>query len=80
VLKEIYQSKRDAMVGALEEHMPEGVTWTVPGGGFFVANTARRDQYGETDAACGAGGVEYCPVSLVASAVRVRTPSGSLSV
>jgi 2-aminoadipate transaminase len=35
-LKEIYRSRRDAMLGALEEHMPEGISWTVPEGGFFI--------------------------------------------
>jgi 2-aminoadipate transaminase len=35
-LREVYQERRDAMLGALESHMPPGVTWTQPGGGFFV--------------------------------------------
>jgi 2-aminoadipate transaminase len=35
-LRAIYRSRRDAMVDALQEHMPEGVTWTVPQGGLFL--------------------------------------------
>ncbi len=31
-----YRSRRDAMLAALEEHMPEGVTWVRPEGGLFV--------------------------------------------
>ena len=31
-----YRSRRDAMLGALEEHMPDGITWTRPSGGFYV--------------------------------------------
>ncbi|MEV7090423.1 PLP-dependent aminotransferase family protein [Streptomyces sp. NPDC093085] len=34
--REMYRERRDAMLGALEEHMPAGVSWTRPGGGFFV--------------------------------------------
>ncbi|MFY0679117.1 MAG: PLP-dependent aminotransferase family protein [Thalassovita sp.] len=31
-----YGARRDAMVSALETHMPEGVSWTRPEGGMFV--------------------------------------------
>ncbi|SDO63167.1 DNA-binding transcriptional regulator, MocR family, contains an aminotransferase domain [Nakamurella panacisegetis] len=31
-----YAERRDAMIQALETHMPEGTTWTNPEGGFFV--------------------------------------------
>ncbi len=35
-LVEIYRNRRDAMVGALKEEMPDGVEWTEPNGGFFL--------------------------------------------
>jgi 2-aminoadipate transaminase len=35
-LRAAYRARRDALLGALAEHMPPGVTWTRPGGGFFV--------------------------------------------
>jgi DNA-binding transcriptional MocR family regulator len=31
-----YRRRRDAMLAALERHMPRGVTWTQPAGGLFV--------------------------------------------
>ena len=31
-----YAERRDAMLYALDAHMPEGTTWTTPDGGFYV--------------------------------------------
>lgn len=36
VFKDMYRQRRDAMLEELEEHMPDGATWTRPAGGFFV--------------------------------------------
>jgi len=35
-LREVYASRRHAMLRALEAHMPAGTEWTRPTGGFFV--------------------------------------------
>ncbi len=35
-LRSLYRSRRDALLRALAEEFPEGSTWTVPEGGFFV--------------------------------------------
>ncbi|MBO6890685.1 MAG: PLP-dependent aminotransferase family protein [Roseibium sp.] len=32
----VYKSRRDAMLAALENHMPAGVRWTRPEGGMFI--------------------------------------------
>lgn len=34
--KDMYRARRDAMLAALSEYMPEGTSWTEPAGGFFV--------------------------------------------
>jgi len=38
----VYGARRDAMVQALEAHMPSGVTWTQPAGGFSCWLTLPR--------------------------------------
>lgn len=35
-LVEIYRTRRDAMLSAIESAFPEGTTWTHPAGGFYV--------------------------------------------
>src|SRR4029450_2058736 len=37
--REIYRERRDAMLGALQDRMPPGTTWTHPTGGLFVWTT-----------------------------------------
>src|SRR4051794_37526737 len=38
--RRLYESRARTMLRALEEHMPDGYTWTRPQGGFFVWLTA----------------------------------------
>jgi 2-aminoadipate transaminase len=35
-MREVYRERRDTMLAAMEEHFPEGVTWTRPQGGLFL--------------------------------------------
>lgn len=35
-LRPLYKHRRDVMLEALAEQMPEGTTWTTPAGGFFI--------------------------------------------
>jgi 2-aminoadipate transaminase len=35
-LRQVYRDRRDVALAALERHMPSGVTWTAPKGGFFL--------------------------------------------
>ncbi|WP_170419058.1 PLP-dependent aminotransferase family protein [Ruegeria atlantica] len=36
MLRRVYSVRRDAMLQALQDHMPDGVQWTKPEGGMFV--------------------------------------------
>jgi 2-aminoadipate transaminase len=36
IFTEAYRERRDAMLHALESYLPEGCTWNVPDGGFYV--------------------------------------------
>ncbi|WAH36753.1 aminotransferase-like domain-containing protein [Alicyclobacillus dauci] len=35
-MRQGYAQRRDIMLSALKEHMPDGVTWSVPDGGYFI--------------------------------------------
>jgi len=35
-IRKVYKERRDVMLDALEEHMPDGVNWTKPNGGLFL--------------------------------------------
>jgi 2-aminoadipate transaminase len=35
-LVDLYRSRRDVMLEAIQEHFPEGAEWTIPAGGFYV--------------------------------------------
>lgn len=36
LIRKVYKERRDVMLDTLEEHMPEGVSWTHPKGGLFL--------------------------------------------
>ena len=45
-LRDVYGARLQAMLAALERHMPEGIAWTKPDGGMFVWVTLPRDMDG----------------------------------
>jgi 2-aminoadipate transaminase len=62
--QEIYRRRRDAMLAALAQEMPNGVQWTTPGGGFFLWATLPEGY--DTDAMLPAAtdrGIIYLPSS-----------------
>ncbi|WP_170608437.1 PLP-dependent aminotransferase family protein [Ruegeria arenilitoris] len=48
MLRQVYRSRRDAMLAALDQFMPEGVQWTKPEGGMFVWVTLPKGMDGST--------------------------------
>ncbi len=62
-IKEIYRTKRDLMLQALSEYMPEGVTWTKPSAGMFIwLTTPEKIDTGEMlSVAIKKYGVAYVP-------------------
>jgi 2-aminoadipate transaminase len=61
-LRAIYRERRDAMLGALTEYAPDGVTWTVPEGGFFTWLTLPEGMdAAKTGPAAQAAGVSFIP-------------------
>ncbi len=64
-LRAAYRARRDALLAALEAHMPPGATWTRPGGGFFIWVTLPPGlQAGPLLAAAETAGMSYLPGSL----------------
>ncbi len=44
-IRNLYQTRRDTMLAALDLYMPPDVTWTQPAGGFFVWLTLPENKY-----------------------------------
>jgi 2-aminoadipate transaminase len=59
-LKQLYRSRRDAMIAALQEHFGERASWTNPGGGLFIWATL-ADGVDTTDLLARADGVAFVP-------------------
>jgi DNA-binding transcriptional MocR family regulator len=63
-LRASYQARCSALLAGLTEHMPEGVAWTRPGGGFFVWMTLPEAMNSEElQARAGQEGVAFVPGS-----------------
>jgi DNA-binding transcriptional MocR family regulator len=46
MLRRVYGARRDAMLEALKQHMPDGVEWTKPEGGMFIWVTLPKGTVG----------------------------------
>jgi len=59
----VYKARRDAMLSALEQHMPAGVSWTRPDGGMFIWMTLpeRLDAAGLLEKSIETVGVAFVP-------------------
>jgi len=54
----LLKARRDAMLDALEEHMPDGATWSRPEGGYFIWLDL-PDELGDLPARADAAGVPF---------------------
>src|SRR5579864_5677122 len=54
----LLRARRDAMLEALEEHMPDGATWSRPEGGYFIWLDL-PDELGDLPARADAAGVPF---------------------
>jgi len=61
--KGLYKQRKDAMLAALDQYMPDGVTWTKPQGGYFLWLTAPESRIDGIEMLKGAvaAGVAYRP-------------------
>jgi 2-aminoadipate transaminase len=46
-LRSLYKRRRDVALAALEQYMPDGVSWTHPAGGFFIWLSLPEDVFGQ---------------------------------
>lgn len=70
-IRAAYRDRCEALLGSLSEHMPEGVTWTEPAGGFFTWLTLHDVPPG-TDMLAAA--IEHHLVLVPGDACYVRPP------
>lgn len=72
IIRRSYQTRCEALLTALAKHLPDGVTWTTPRGGFFTWLTVAGVSP-ETDILAAA--IEHHLVIVPGNACYVRTPA-----
>jgi 2-aminoadipate transaminase len=61
-LRDIYRTRRDLMLAALDRYMPDGVSWSVPTGGFFIwMSLPQKVDAGKLLEQAREMGIEYLP-------------------
>ena len=77
-IKEHYRRRRDAVLAALGEYMPKGVSWSIPEGGFQLqANLPEGASSVELYLRAIDRGAAFCPEPCRTSTIRSSTLSGS---
>ena len=77
---EAYRDRRDAMLRALETYLPDGCTWNVPDGGFYVWLTVPGGRRHEGDAAARGHGAGRLRVGHRLLRRRARQPPAAAVV